>query len=70
MNDLNAEDELITRLPVRLRGKVAWTFPRVHWQHVEIAFFTDTPGLVKIVEIPYEHWLDDWAIAKICLEAP
>lgn len=69
MNDLRAQDELLAQLPDRLKGKVAWVFPRLHWPLIDVAFYRGG-GQVQVVSIPHEHWLDAWAIAKICLEAP
>ncbi len=60
--------ELQRALPVKLYNQVHWVIERKHWQDIEVAFFQlDAPP--KIVHIDKEDWLNDVAIARICLEA-
>lgn len=66
---LAMHEELLARLPERMRDKIVWVYPHSHWPFVVVQF-EKQDGTANQVRIPKEHWLDDWAISYLCLMAP
>ena len=57
-------------LPESVHAKIYYVHHRVHWNQIEVCFHK--PGQQKghVVRIPKEDWLNDAAIARLCLECP
>ena len=68
MNEVELWQQLGKVLPPRVHAQIHWVHERIYWSDFEISFRTHQG--YKIVRIPKGHWLNDAAIARLCLEAP
>jgi hypothetical protein len=66
--------QLVSVLPPKLGAQVYWVYPQKHWDYVLVCFRIPCapPAADRsyTVKIPKTDWLNDVAIARICLEAP
>ena len=65
------EYELLARahkeLPPRVCDKILWVYDRRHFDVISVAFRA-VDGSEKHIDISRKDWLNDAAVARLCLE--